>query len=73
MPPPPSSHPPPPKTPLSPPQTPQVPDEDADMDADDVEMLEGAIEADYDIGDAIRRSIVRKSRFGKGGRRGGMG
>ena len=43
------------------------------MDADDVEMLEGAIEADSDIGDAIRRSIVRKSRFGKGGRRGGMG
>lgn len=29
------------------------------MDADEVEALEEAIEADYEIGDAIRRSIVR--------------
>jgi hypothetical protein len=35
-----------------------VPDEDAELDPDEVEMLEAAIENDYDIGDTIRRSLV---------------
>ena len=36
-----------------------MPDDDADLDEDEVEALEAAIEADYDIGDTIRRSLVR--------------
>ena len=38
-----------------------MPEDDADLDEDEVEALESAIEADYDIGDTIRRSLVRSS------------
>lgn len=37
---------------------PQVPDEDTELDPDEVEMLEAAIEADYDIGDTIKHSLI---------------
>jgi hypothetical protein len=50
----------------------QVPDEDADLDPDQVEMLEAEIEADYDIGDTIRRSLVGVT-VERGGWAGGRG